>query len=233
MTKLLLATLLFLSPFAVAQEDDSLRTQLEARRENPKIPEDAHRVTLQAFEELRKRGIEKNAPKEGDVLPDFTLPHYDGTQRSLSQLLEKGPVVVTFYRGSWCAFCNLQLDHFQKHLEEFRGAGATIVAITPEQPNLTKEFAARKKLAFDLLWDKNNAYAKKVGVSFRMPKEQEKLYRSWGIDLKFSQGNSKWELPVPATFVVGKGRKILYSFVDVDYTHRAETKDVLKAVRGN
>jgi peroxiredoxin len=163
-------------------------------------------------------------------MPAFSLPDSKGKMTSLKSLLKNGHVIIAFYRGSWCPYCNAQLNNYQKNLAEFKSKGATLIAITPEKPDLTTVTESGKKLEFQILTDKNNKLAKKLGLVFALTPELKELYKKFGIDLEKSQGNADWNLPVPATYVVSKTGKIIYSFVDVDYTQRASAEDILAAL---
>jgi len=140
-------------------------------------------------------------------------------------------VIVTFYRGSWCPYCNIQLMEYQKHLSAWEKMGAKLVAISPELQELSKAFAEKRGLTFGLLFDNDNAYAKKVGLVFGIKRDLRQVYEKFGIDLSKSQGNSAWQLPVAATYVVDRNGKVTYAFLDVDYKKRAEPEEISAAVK--
>jgi peroxiredoxin len=200
-------------------------------RQKKQLPKAAQATIDKSFTDLKKQNVGGTAPKKGDVLPDFTLPKTGGGSVQLSELLKSGPVVVTFYRGSWCPYCAVQLADYQKHLKEIQAAGGQLVAITPEETARSETFAKERGLAFPIAWDKDNAYAKQLSIVYALPTEVRKLHEELGIDLKASQGNEQWQLPVPATFVVDSGRKVVFAYVDVDYTKRAETRDLISALK--
>ncbi|RZA07743.1 MAG: AhpC/TSA family protein [Proteobacteria bacterium] len=192
----------------------------------------AQQATIsQSTAELKKQGIGKSAPKKGDTLPDFTLPKTGGGSVQLSELVKAGPVVVSFYRGSWCPYCTVQLLDFQKHLGDIQKAGGQLVAITPEETARSEEFAKGKGFQFPIAWDKDNAFAKQLNIVYALPTEMKKLHEELGVDLKASQGNDQWQLPVPATFVVDKNRVVQFAYIDVDYSKRAETSELVRAVK--
>jgi peroxiredoxin len=163
-------------------------------------------------------------------MPDFTLSDAHGKKVSLKTLLKKGPVIVAFYRGSWCPFCNAELNAYQQHLDEFRSHGASLVAITPEKPDLTVLTESQKKLEFPILTDTDNKLAARFGLVWAVEGELKQILTQFGVDLEKDQGNPDWRLPVPATYVVMPNRKIIYSFVNVDYTQRADPSDIVKAL---
>lgn len=196
-----------------------------------KIPPEAAKIMSDATDKLRTEQAGKKSLKMGQKMPDFTLPDASGKKVNLKDLLKKGPVVVTFFRGSWCPYCNAQLSNYQMHLPEFKSKNATLVAITPETPDLTVLLEEKKKLEFPILTDKDNALAKKFGLVFSLTPELKQLYLKFGVDLEKNQGNADWRLPIPATYVVGKDGKIVYAHVDPDFTKRADPLEVLNAIK--
>ncbi len=219
-----------LPTFAATKPEPALQIQLEAKRKASKADVKTAAIMSGAIEKLRKEKITERAKKEGDVLPDFTLTNASGEKVKLADLRKTGPVIVTFYRGAWCPYCKIQLMEYQKHWSEWKKKGATLVAISPEVANLSQEFAEKSGLTFDLLADSNNAYATQVGLVYGIEKDLKQVYENFGIDLENSQGNTAWKLPVSATYVVGKDGKIAYSFLDVDYTKRAEPSEIKQAI---
>jgi peroxiredoxin len=208
--------------------NDQLRLMKESMA--PKVSHEAGKVMSDSIEGLRKSNLTKNALAVGQIMPNFSLPNAHGEIVSLGALLEKGPLIVTFYRGGWCPYCNLQLHSYQQHLAEFRNKGANLVAITPEKPDLTLLMGENKKLEFEILTDKGNSFAKKLGLVFGVSGDLKTIYKQFGVDLEKSQGNLDWQLPVPATYVVSKEGKIIYAFLDVDYTKRADPKELIKTL---
>jgi len=206
----------------------SLNDQLKLMRETSKLPPEKKKVMEEAAEKLRKSHLAEKALKVGDIMPNFSLPNASGKTIQLASVLKNGPAIVAFYRGSWCPYCNVQLNGYQQNLSEFKKRGATLLAITPEKPVQTSEMMKVKKIEFDILTDKDNQFAQKLGLVFGVPAELKALYQQFGIDLERSQGNSDWKLPVPATYIVEPDRKISYAFVDTDYTKRADPKEIIK-----
>jgi len=211
----------------------SLKEQLAAlKTENAsKIPAGTQAVMAGDLQALGESGIVERAPKVGDKLKNFTLPNHLGETRSLSQLLEKGPVVVTFYRGGWCPYCNLELRAFQQVLPEIEAAGATLVAITPELPDESLSTKERDGLKFEVLTDKNSAYGRELGVVFTLTKELVGIYQSFGIEVEKHNGEGQFDLPLPATFIVNADGTITCAFVAVDYTLRVEPSDVVEELK--
>jgi peroxiredoxin len=204
---------------------------LMQKQSSEKVPPEAAKTMKDATDKLRAEQLAEKALKKGQKMPDFSLPDAKGKTVTLKGLLKNGPVIVTFYRGSWCPYCNAQLSNYQQHLDEFKAKGATLVAVTPEKPDLTALLEEKKKLEFPILTDKNNVLAKKFGLVFALTPELKQLYMKFGIDLEKSQGNADWRLPIPATYVVGKNGKIIYAHVDPDYTKRADPEEILAALK--
>ncbi len=171
----------------------------------------------------------------GDKAPDFALTNADGNERTLSTLLKNGPVILTFYRGSWCPYCNDQLYAYQENLDEIEGAGAQLIAISPEKPTSMVDQVLIKDLEFEVLSDAGNEVIRKYGlVWFADKKTLEKTSRyveqKTGETLAERNGLESAELPIPGTFVINTDGIVTYAFVDEDYKKRAPIKDVLKAL---
>jgi len=176
-------------------------------------------------------GLEAGALKVGDRAPDFALPDHLGRQTRLSDLLANGPAIVSFYRGGWCPYCNLELRALQAMLPQLRQAGASLVAISPQTPDGSLDTSKKNELEFPVLSDRDNAVARRFGLVFELPAALADTYRSMGLDLARINGSDRWELPAPGTFVVRRDGGIAHAFVDVDYTRRQEPAELLDLVR--
>jgi peroxiredoxin len=211
----------------------TLTDQLELMHKQSleRIPPEALKVMKEATDQLRTQQLAEKALKKGQKMPDFNLPDAKGKNVRLKDLLRHGPVIVTFYRGSWCPYCNAQLSSYQHHLGELKAKGATLVAITPEKPDLVVLMEEKKKLEFPILTDKNNALAKKFGLAFTVTPELKQVYTKFGIDLEKSQGTAEWLLPIPATYVVDKSGKIIFAHVNPDYTKRADPAELISVLK--
>ncbi len=205
---------------------ETLREQLQAKKKSGKADPKSAATMDNAIKKIRKTKILERAKKIGDRFPSFELKNSTGALVSLDKLLESGPVIVTFYRGAWCPYCNIQLMEYQKHLADWEKKDAKLVALSPELPELSKGFSEKRGLTFDLLFDKNNEFATQVGIVFGIENDLKQVYEKFGIDLAKSQGNSAWQLPVAATYVIGKDHKVKYAFIDPDYKNRAEPMEI-------
>ena len=185
------------------------------------VPAEDLATMNQAKDDLEKTGIVATSLQVGDEAPNFTLPNHQGEPTNLKSLLQKGPVVISFYRGGWCPYCNLQLAALQQALPEIQATGASFVAITTAQ---------KHALEFTVLSDARNAVAQQFGLKFVVAENLRPLYASFGIDLPATNGDDTFTLPLPATFVIGTDQKVTYRFVDHDYSQRAEPADIVQAL---
>jgi peroxiredoxin len=182
------------------------------------------------IEELRTEGLERDALKAGELAPDFTLPDAAGNPARLSERLQDGPVVLKFYRGGWCPYCNLELRAYQQSLPALRSLGAQLVAVSPEAPDNSLSTVEKNSLAFPVLSDAGGIVAAAYRLAFRLSDELKEIYRSRGRDLAQWNGGD-WTLPVPGTFVIDSRRRIALAHVDADYRSRLDPSAVLDAVR--
>lgn len=166
----------------------------------------------------------------GDSAPDFTLP--DATRRSISlaALRQSGPVVVSFYRGQWCPYCDLQLRAYQEVLPRIRALGATLAAISPQTPDESLSTAEKRALEFHVLSDAGNEVARRWGLVWKVGASLDALHQAFGVDLAKSNGDTSNELPVPATFVVEPAGRIALAHVDPNWRVRLEPAALISAL---
>ena len=168
----------------------------------------------------------------GDTAPDFELPDARGGTVTLARLLRDGPVVLVFYRGAWCPYCNLQLRAFQGSLGAIEAAGATLVAVSPQTPDNSLSFAEKEGLGFTVLSDLHNTVARDYGLVFRQADAPTATQQRLGIDLAKVNGDDSYELPTAATFVIDTGGVIRYRSISADYRWRVGPDEVLAALGG-
>lgn len=174
----------------------------------------------------------KNALELGSIAPSFELPNANNQPVVLSDLLKDGPAVITFYRGSWCPYCNLQLRALQSVLDEIHQLGAKLIAISPEVPDGSMSKSEIQKLNFTVLSDQDSRVGKKFGVAWTVPEVlQEHMKVDRQLDLAKINNGDGTILPIPATFVLNKEGKVIWRFVDVDYRKRSEPSDIIKALK--
>jgi len=210
-----------------------LREQTDAkiafgRQKNPEFMKGVDEI----IEEAKAFEKGKNALKVGEQAPNFELPDALGNQIKLSGLLENGAVVVTFYRGSWCPYCNLQLRALQAKLPEIQSLGATLVAISPEVPDASMTKNEISEMDFTVLSDQDAKVASKYGVAWEVPEfllDHMRIDRD--LDLKQINNGNGTVLPIPATFIVGTDGAIQWSYVNVDYRTRSEPDEIVEALK--
>ena len=170
------------------------------------------------------------ALRAGDRAPDFALPDATGETVRLSELLAEGPVVLTFYRGAWCPYCNTQLRDYQEALGAIRAVGASLVAVSPQLPDGSVTMRDKNRLEFAVLSDVGNRVSREYGLVFQVDRRTRDQYEAVGIDLEVVNGTDAWELPVPATYVIRPDGTVASAFVEADYTQRASARQVLDAL---
>ncbi|MGY4970193.1 peroxiredoxin-like family protein [Streptomyces nigrescens] len=196
----------------------------------PHLPDAAREVMERAARDLAASGLAGRALQTGDTAPRFSLPTATGDTVTLDALLSAGPVVLTFYRGAWCPYCNLALRALQRHHADITARGAQLVAISPQIPDESLTLTEKHSLAFDVLSDLGSDTAKQFGISFDLPDDLAVVYESFGFDLQRVNGGHPRTLPLPATYVIDQDGTIRWTFLDTDYTTRAEPTDILAAL---
>ncbi len=210
-----------------------LQDQLDARRDaflekaSPEIIQSQEK----ALAELQESGITDQALKVGGKAPDFTLGDPDGKQVRLSDLLKEGPVVLTWYRGGWCPYCNIALASLTKHNDDFTKLGATLVALTPELPDTTAETVKEQGLPFEVLSDIDHKVADQFGLVFKLNDDTRVRYAEKFKLVERSGEKAADRLPLPATYVIGTDGVIRYAFLDADYRRRAEPEDIIAVLK--
>lgn len=167
----------------------------------------------------------------GDIAPDFTLPAANGASISLADKLEERSAIITFYRGGWCPYCNLELRAYQKILPEINAAGGSLIAISPQTPDSSLSTAEKNELEFDVLSDVGSTVAQNYGVAFKLPKELQEVYKELDTSLPEYNGTDDWVLPVPASFVVDRKSHIVLANIDTNYQNRLEPTKALAALK--
>jgi peroxiredoxin len=183
------------------------------------------------IEELRGRFPLQDVLTVGDRASDFTLPDSRGRPVSLSGVLAAGPAIVTFYRGGWCPYCNIQLRAYQNALPEIAALGGQIIAISPQLPDASLSVAENNALEFPVLSDAGNRVARSFGLVYALAEELRVALRSNNKALPVINGDDSWELPLPATFVIAQDGRVALAYVDIDYRRRLEPEDIIAALR--
>lgn len=194
-----------------------------------KSSETKKKIYAEGIEAVAKSGVLDNALSIGDTASNFLLHNQNGTQVTLYDELKKGPVVLTWYRGGWCPYCNISLQYLQQKLPEFQAAGASLIALTPELPDSSLNTTEKHGLEFQVLSDVDNVIGKQFGVIFKLTPEVATIYQK-AFGLHEYNGNDSNELPLAATYVIDSNGIIQYAFLDADYRNRAEPDEIIKAL---
>lgn len=201
-----------------------LEKKLSERRESAKnrISPEILSKMLEATQSLKNSELEKEAFNIGDKIEDTILLNNLGDEVSIMDILGKQPAIISFYRGTWCPYCNLELSTYNELLKDKNKI--KMVAISPERPESSINV---ENLNFEVLLDIDNKFAKKLNLTFDITETIENIYDGFGINLEKSQGKKSRILPIPATYIVDSSGVIVYAYIDADYTKRAEPKDVI------
>lgn len=218
---------------AVSSLSDEL--QSTARHLATVLPAEANQTIGAGIESVKASRLAEKALHPGQQAPDFTLTGVIGypagpTTITLSALLQTGPVVLTFYRGNWCPYCNVQLRAYERALPDFAHYGATLVAISPQTPELTTVTAGEKELSFAVLSDVGNQVARQYGLVYAVGGAVYDTLKGVGIDLETFDGDSSGELPLTSTFVIGQDGVIAWVVVDPDFRHRPDPAAIVAAL---
>jgi peroxiredoxin len=210
---------------------DAFKADFEAGKPPYSVPRSVIETMHRATAELIASGGAQRALKAGDTVPAFTLADPDGNAVSSASLLSKGSLVISFYRGVWCPYCNMELQALQNILPQFQALGASLIAISPQNPVNSRKSVRQNNLSFPILSDPHNDVAAAFGLRFALPDYLVDLYKSLKNDLPAFNGDPSWTLPMPGRFVVGEDGTILYAEVNPDYTRRPEPEAMLPALR--
>ena len=192
---------------------------------------DVQQTVGEVFQRLLNSNITDHAKDVGDTAPEFRLPNVKGGTTSLSALLERGPVVLSFYRGGWCPFCNLEFKALHDKLPEMQALGATLVGISPETLAVSQQTVKDHQLEFEVLCDEGNRVARDYGLVMVVDEAMRPHYAQWGIDIPTANGDESFKLPVPATYVIDQRGVIRAAHVDKDYTRRMEPAEIVAALQ--
>ena len=216
-----------------ALDSRPLREIFEERKGliNQYVPAEVQAVHKRAVDNLIAQGLAAQALEVGATSPSFKLSDHNGNLVTSADLLAKGRLVLCFIRGRWCPFCVGQMEAMSSIVGEIAVAGASIVVVSPQTEKQAFFMHDQHKLAFPLLVDVHNQLARQFGLVYRVPEEQQALYSRTFVNLPFANGDSSWELPIPATFVVDCDGTIRFASAREDYSDRPEPLEILAAIR--
>jgi peroxiredoxin len=211
----------------------SLKEQLAEYRAGwyKRVPPERQAIMQRHIDQLRN-GTVARMLKVGDRAPAIVLMNANGETDDVASFLKNGPVIVTFYRGGWCPYCNLELKAYQEILPEIAAAGACLVAISPEKPDDSLSTTEKNALSFEVLSDIGQKVGRAFGLVYSFTDELKSAYRGFNLDIPTHNGTpEEWALPVSATYVIDRDGIIIYAYTDPDYRDRADPRDVLAAIR--
>ncbi|MFB9052540.1 peroxiredoxin-like family protein [Formosa undariae] len=212
--------------------EPTLKSQLDAKKDDfeAHAPVDKKQDYAEGLEAVEKSGVIKKAKQVGDQAPEFTLKNAIGNDVTLSEYLKKGPVVLTWYRGGWCPYCNLTLQRLQQELGNIQAEGANLLALSPELPDNSLNTTEKNDLKFEVLSDVGNQVGKAYGIIFKLTAAVANRYQD-GFNLHGFNGDESNELPLAATYIINQNGEINYAFLEVDYRKRAEPADIIDALK--
>jgi peroxiredoxin len=205
---------------------DALRTKFETEMAPPEVVAVLHRVTA----DLIASGQAGRALKAGDHAPAFALPDPDGKILSSRDLLAHGPLVLTFYRGAWCPFCNLDLQALEAARPDIEARGASLIAVSQQTAANSRKSQRSNNLGFPIVGDHGGELADKFGLRWHLPLDLQAVHKQLGADLTAFNGEGSWTLPMPGRYVIAQDGIIAYAEVNADYTRRPEPADVLSVL---
>jgi peroxiredoxin len=206
---------------------DAFKTDFETNKAPPPVVAIMHKATA----DLIASGQADRALKAGAAAPAFELPDAHGNLMRSAALLARGPLVITFYRGVWCPYCNMDLQALEDAADEIRTLGASLVAISPQTAPNRRKSERENALSFPILSDHGNALADKFGLRYRLPDDLIAVYKGFGNDLAVGNGEPSWTLPMPARYVIDSNGVIAYAEVNADYTKRPDPSELFPVLR--
>lgn len=212
----------------------SLKSKLEEKKTSfeLKANDNTKRAYKEGLESVEHSGVTSKAMKVGDKAPNFTLKNAIGEPIALYDYLKKGKVILTWYRGGWCPYCNLTLYQLHQELSNFKLNGANLLALTPELPDKSITTAEKHDLKFEVLSDIGNEVANKYGIVYKLTDEVAEMYNE-SFGLNAYNGDKSNELPLAATYIINEDGEIIYAFIDADYRNRAEPSELTEFLKKN
>jgi peroxiredoxin len=210
---------------------DAFKADFEAGKPPYNVPYSVVETMHRATAELIESGAARRAKKAGDVAPSFSLKDPEGNVINSADLLKRGPLVLSFYRGVWCPYCNMELQALEAAKPEFDRYAASLVAISPQTAPNSRKSVRQNKLSFPILSDVKGKVGAAFGLRFNLPDYLVELYKQLKNDLPTFNDDPSWTLPMPARYVIGQDGLILYSEVNPDYTRRPEPEDMIPVLQ--
>ena len=209
----------------------SLQDQLDEITSNTRHLVQAERLAVgeRAVEELFNSGIEERILPVGAIAPEFALKDASGRLVRSEDLLALGPLVIKFFRGRWCSYCVTELEAWRDLYGTLREREALMGALGPQIARQSDFMAGQHGLPFPVLHDPGNVLAEKFGLVYTVPDYHRAYYLSILVNIPFVNGEGSWKLAIPATYVIGKDRKVLFAEAHADFRVRPEPEEALAA----
>lgn len=219
-------------PSISTEMQPSLKSILDEKKAlfEQKADEKTKTIYAEGINSVRESGLIESAKQVGDTAPNFKLKNAIGNTVELSSYLKSGPVVLTWYRGGWCPYCNLTLQRMQQELPKIKSLNANLIALTPEIPDSSITTAEKHNLEFEILSDIGNQIAREYGVVFELTPEVAEIYNK-KFGLVGYNGDNSNTLPLAATYIIDQNGIIVYSFLDADYRNRAEPSEIIEELK--
>ena len=213
---------------------ESLKSKLEEKKADFELNANNHikMVFKTGIASVRESGVLDKAKKVGEIAPDFELNNALGKPVALSDYLKKGKVVLTWYRGGWCPYCNMTLQQLQREVPGFNANGASLIALTPELPDKSMSTVEKQNLQFEVLSDVGNEIARAYGIVFKLADDVAEIYDA-SFGMRTYNGDDSYELPLAATYIINEDGKIMYAFLDADHRKRAEPSELTAFLKEN
>ncbi|MDF1658980.1 MAG: peroxiredoxin-like family protein [Verrucomicrobiales bacterium] len=193
------------------------------------FPDEVQQIFAAKTREIIESGLASQCLTQGDDAPDFSITNGKGETVQLGEKLQNGPAILSFYRGTWCPYCNLEFQALLDRLPQFRERDAVILALSPQVQDRQESPATQ---GFEDLSDQGNAVARRYGLVYPLGEEIAKIYRSFGLHLEKLNGDDSLELPLPATYIIDRDARIRYAFTSGDISERAEPEELVEVLAG-
>ena len=202
-----------------------------AQQMSEKAPQEVLETMGAEIGKLAESGVMDTAFKVGDKAPDFELKDSKGNMVSLDSLAAKGATVVSFNRGNWCPFCNIEFKHLQNTVNEIKNAGANLVVVSPQLQEKSAQLIDQSGLSYPILFDKDNEVAKKFGIAFTLAESLRPIHKAFEMDIPAHNGDESFGLPIPATYVINSKKEIIFASVNPNWMERAESNEYLAVLK--
>lgn len=198
-----------------------------------RMPQSIIQVFKDSIVAIRKNQLKEKALKIGDKVPDIPLTTVDNNNTFISELLKTDFLILNFYRGGWCPYCNLELREYERLRKDFLQINTDVIGISAEIPERTIQTSNKNKLTIPLLVDIDAKFMKEIGIVFRLDEASKNEYKNFGMDFIQIHGNSNFELPVPAVYVINTNMEIIYTHFEEDYMTRLEPTTLFNHIKSN